>query len=203
MKKIAWVLGWAIPETWFAPFAHAVFPQAEHGFFAASPTWLDDVKAAGPWDVVAAHSLGTLLLLEQAPEVAQLASCIVLLAPVWAFPKEEGLGGKVTRTQVRYLSRWLKTDRAVALADFYTRAGLIGCEAGAVNVPLETLHWGLDKLAHARVEPSLPAGWQAYVGADDTLLDAGELKNAVPAATSVPTATHHPESLIRAWATSL
>lgn len=198
--RIAWVLGWAVPATWFAPFARAAFPRAEHGFFAASPTWWAEVQAAGPWDVLVGHSLGTLLLLEEAPAVARLAPCVVLLAPVLALPKEEALGGKVTRTQVRYLARWLKTDREAALKDFYARADLTGCEAGAICAPVETLNWGLDQLARGRVEPPLPSGWRAYVGADDALLEAAELRRQDPTVVTVPGATHHPEALIRAWA---
>lgn len=199
--RIAWVLGWAVPEMWFEPFVRAAFPQAEHGLFASRPTWLDEVKAAGPWDAVAGHSLGTLLMLEEAQAVAGLAPRVALLAPVLAFPKEEGLGGKVMRTQVRYLSRWLRTDRPAALADFYARAGLTGCETGSVTTPVETLHWGLDKLAHGRVEPPLPAGWQAYVGTEDALLDFRELRRNESKIMKVDGATHHPEALIHAWET--
>jgi hypothetical protein len=196
--RIAWVLGWAVPEAWFAPFAREAFPEMEHGFFASSPTWLDEVKSAGAWDVIVGHSLGTLLLLEEAAAVRLLAPRVVLLAPVFAFPQEEALGGKVARTQVRYLSRWLKTNRSAALADFYARAGLTACEGEAVAQSVATLQWGLDKLADGRVAPPLPEGWQAYVGANDALLDAGELRRGDPTITCVNGATHHPEGLIRA-----
>lgn len=198
--RIAWVLGWAVPETWFAPFARAAFPQAEHGFFPASPMWLAQVCASGPWDVIAGHSLGTLLLLQEASEVSRLAPSVVLFAPVLAFPSEQGLGGKVARAQVLYLARWLKTDRAAALADFYARAGLSGCDAETVAEPLGLLQWGLERLAKDRVEPPLPAGWRAYAGSADALLDFGELVRAHPEFAHVEGATHHPEALIQAWA---
>jgi len=199
--RIAWLLGWAVPEAWFAPLARAALPQAEHAFFASSPTWLAEVSAAGPWDVIAGHSLGTLLLLQEVTAVNRLARQVVLFSPVLAFAKEEQLGGKVARAQVKFLARWLKMDRTAALADFYIRAGLGGCEAGdAVDSKLQG---GLGRLIGDGVTPPLPAGWQAYVGGNDELLDAEELVRHESAIIRVPGATHHPEALIRKWSESL
>lgn len=199
--RIAWVLGWAVPEAWFAPIAQAALPQAEHVFFASSPTWLAEVSAAGPWDAIAGHSLGTLLLLQEAAAVNRLATRVALLSPVFAFAKEEQLGGKVARAQVKFLARWLKTDRKAALTDFYARAGLTGCGVGDSSA--EVLQWGLGRLTSDRVNLPLPAGWRAYVGANDELLDAEELVRHVSGVIRVPGATHHPEALIRKWSESL
>lgn len=199
--RIAWVLGWAVPEAWFAPIARASLPQAEHGFFAASPNWLASVAASGPWDVIAGHSLGTLLLLQEAPAVSRLAVRVALLSPVLAFTKDEHLGGKVARAQVKFLARWLKTDRAAALADFYARAGLAGCTVS--DAPAGQLQWGLERLIEDRVNPPLPSGWCAYVGADDELLDAEELVRHESTIIRVSGAAHHPEALIRKWSESL
>lgn len=198
--RIAWVLGWAVPETWFAPLARAAFPEAEHGFFAASPMWLAHVSESGPWDAIAGHSLGALLVLQEASAVSRLTPRVAVLAPVFAFPAETGLGGRIALIQVRYLTRWLKTDPWAALADFYARAGMIGCEAGSLNPPAGLLQWGLDRLVQDRVEPPLPAGWRGYVGENDALLDARELVRRDPKLTCVVGATHHPEALMRAWA---
>ena len=197
--RIAWVLGWAVPETWFAALARAAFPQAEHGFFAASPMWLGKISATGPWDAITGHSLGALLMLKERAAVSRLAPRVTLLAPVLAFPAEAGLGGRIALTQVRYLTRWLKNDPTAALADFYARAGMAGCEAGELNAPAELLQWGLERLMQDRVEPPLPKGWRGYVGENDPLLDAGELARRDSTLTCVAGATHHPEALIRAW----
>jgi len=197
--RIAWVLGWAVPEAWFAPLARAVFPDAEHGFFAASPMWLAQVSATGPWDAIAGHSLGALLMVQEAAVVSRLAPRVALLSPVWAFPAEAGLGGRISLTQVRYLSRWLKADPTAALADFYARAGMAGCEAVNLNAPAGMLQWGLERLIQDRVEPSLPTGWRGYVGDNDELLDSRELMKRDPALTCVAGATHHPGALSRAW----
>ena len=199
--RIAWVLGWAVPEAWFAPIVQAALPRSEHVFFAASPTWLAEVSAAGPWDAIAGHSLGTLLLLQEAAAVNRLTPRVALLSPVLAFAPEEQLGGRIPRTQIKFLSRWLKGDCAAALTDFYARAGLIGCEAGEASP--ELLQWGLERLARDRVNPPLPAGWRAYVGTNDELLDVEALVGHDSTVIRVSGATHHPEALIRAWSESL
>lgn len=198
--KMAWVLGWAVPEAWFAPFVHAAFPAAEHRFIAAEPNWLAQLSAGGPWDVVAGYSLGTLLLLKEAETVARLSPRVGLLAPVLAFAQEDGLGGKVPRTQVRYLARWVRREPAMALADFYARAGLLGCDAAGLTVAPEVLQWGLEKLAQDRFAAAWPQGWTGCVGTADTLLDAGALTRLQPAIVGVEGATHHPEALLHAWA---
>lgn len=198
--RFAWLLGWAVPESWFVTQVLAVFPRAKHSFFAASPDWLVQMSASGPWDAIAGHSLGTQLLLREAAAVSRLTSRVALLAPVLAFSKEAGLGGKVNGTQIRYLSRWLKSDRSAALEDFYARAGLLECEADNMTTPAEILLWGLERLANDRVKPGLPADWRAYIGECDSLLNASELVRLEPSIVCVGGATHHPGSLMRAWA---
>ncbi len=198
--RIAWILGWAVSAGWFAPLAQAAFPDAEHHFFAAEPKWLEQLRAGGRWDAVAGYSLGSLLLLQEAEAVMKLTPRVVLLSPVLAFAQEEGLGGKVPRTQVRYLARWVRRDPVAALADFYARAGLSGCETADPNVSAEELQWGLDKLALDRFDAPWPQGWTGYVGADDALLDAGVLVRIQPALNAVDGAGHHPDVLLHAWA---
>ena len=199
--RIAWVLGWAVPEAWFAPLARAAIPEAEHGFFASSPMWLAQVSASGPWDAIAGYSLGALLMMKEALAVGRLTPRVAVLAPVFAFPSEAGLGGRVSLTQLRYLIRWLKADSAAALADFYARAGMTGCKVGSLNPPAGLLQWGLERLIQDRVEPPLPAGWRGYVGENDALLDARELVRRDPKLICVEGATHHPEALMHAWRT--
>lgn len=198
--RIAWILGWAVSAGWFAPLAQAAFPDAEHHFFAAEPNWLEQLREGVQWNVVAGYSLGSLLLLQEAEAVGKLTPRVVLLAPVLAFAQEEALGGKVPRTQVRYLARWLKRDPSAALADFYARAGLVGCETAVPNVANEYLQWGLEKLAQERFDATWPQGWTGYVGTEDALLDATELVGMQPAINTVDGASHHPLSLLHAWA---
>lgn len=199
--KIAWVLGWAVPESWFAAQAQAAFPNDEHRFFSAEPNWLDQLLAGGPWDAIAGYSLGTLLILEEAEVLGRLAPRVTLLAPVLAFAQEEQRGGKVPRAQVRYLARWVRREPTAALADFYARAGLSGCDAAGLSVSAETLQWGLEKLAQERVgELVWPRGWAGYIGSADALLDASVMKRLQPAINVIEGASHHPLELLHAWA---
>lgn len=199
--RVAWILGWAVPETWFAPLARAELPQAEHHFFAASPNWLAQVCAEGAWDVIAGHSLGTLLLLKEASAVSRLAPHVVLFSPVFGFPKEQWLGGRVPLIQVKLFARRLKTNRAALLGDFYAQAGLTACVPD--EAPAGMLQWGLERLAEDRVEPVLPAGWCAYAGSEDTLLDAAELQRLEPRVRIIGGATHHPVVLMQSWRETL
>ena len=196
--RIGWVLGWAVPAGWFAAEAARAWPGAEHVCVPAAPDWFARLEAAGARDRVGGYSLGALLLLGERVRVAERWPRAGLLAPIWAFPREAGRGGRVARAQVRALARWVRRDPVAARADFYLRAGL-GTVAGEVEPP-ETLAWGLEQL-ETRMEPAgLPAGWFAAVGAEDALLDAAELARAEPALWVVPGVGHGPGALVRAWA---
>jgi hypothetical protein len=205
--RIGWVLGWAVPETWFAPLADAALPNAAHAYFPAAPDTLERISATGAFDWLVGYSLGAQLLLSAAvcaPETLRspviTGPRVALLAPIFAFPSEENLGGRVARAQVRYLARWLRRDRAAALADFYTRAGLDVPPAPSADLPSDTLAWGLAKLESTVLPPALPTGWRTWCGSDDPLLDATCLRTLVPEISVVPEATHHPAALLRAFA---
>lgn len=196
---MAWVLGWAVPEAWFAPLAREVFPRAQHTFFPAAPDATTRLIAAGPFAWTAGYSLGAQLLLAAAARGAAFGR-VALLAPIFAFPLEEKLGGRIARTQVRHLARWVRRDAPAALADFYQRAALDVPAEFAPCDESENLTWGLERLAHDRVEPPLPVGWRAWCGRDDPLLDADQLAALVLQTRIVPQATHHPRELLRAMA---
>ena len=197
--KMAWVMGWAVPEPWFAPMAREAFPRAEHLFFRPNEAAIQQMEAAGPFDRVVGYSLGAHLLLASAARVAAVGR-MALLAPIFAFPSEEDLGGRASRTQVRHLARWLRLTPHAALRDFYRRSGLDippSLEPGSTTAELQ---WGLDQLANVHVAPPLPAGWWACCGADDALLDAARLRAVDPRIAVVAHATHHPAALIQAFA---
>jgi thioesterase domain-containing protein len=196
--KIGWLMGWAVPEAWFAALARSAFPAAEHVFVAAAPDALARLEKAGPFDWVAGYSLGSLLLLRTAARAGRIGR-VALLAPIFAFPRETELGGRVAVAQVRSLARWLRRDPRAALADFYARAGLDVPPEGAL-VMVEDLLWGLERLESDRAEPPLPAGWTAWCGANDALLDAARLQALAPSVRIIPGATHHPAALLRAFA---
>jgi hypothetical protein len=194
--RIAWMLGWAAPEAWFAPIAREFLPAAEHLFIPATPEAIGQLAAAGACDWIVGYSLGSLLLLEEADRF--VGRQVALLAPIFAFPSEENLGGRISRTQVRQLARWLRREPLAALADFYERAVLHVLPGQHPGTP-ENLLWGLERLEKDRVEPRLPPNWGAWCGGQDALLDAERLHEFEPAVTIVPGGTHHPRDLIRAW----
>ncbi len=196
---MAWVLGWATPEVWFAPLARLAFPDAQHVFVAATPEALTRLEATAPFDWVAGYSLGSHLLLAAATR-AELLGRVVLLAPIFAFPREKNAGGRVAQTQVRQLARWLRRDPQAALADFYRRAGLDVLADQSSEVSLAELSWGLERLEHDAVEATLPAGWRAWCGEDDALLDSARLRAVAPGVVVVPGGSHHPAALLRAFA---
>jgi len=194
--KIGWVLGWGVPEGWFERLARTAFPFAVHTFAAAAPGGLDGLARAGPFDWVAGYSLGTLVLLGEAERVARLGR-VALLAPIFGFPSEANKGGRISRTQVRQLSRQVRRDPLAALADFYRRAGLDVSGEDASAVSAADLLWGLERLEGDGVSPPLPKGWLAWCGGDDPLLDAGRLQAIEPRVTIVVGGTHHPLALLR------
>jgi hypothetical protein len=199
VSKIGWVLGWAVPEAWFAPLARGAFPTAAHTFVPAASDALAWLEAAGPFDWVVGYSLGAQRLLGEASRAEKMGR-VALLAPSFAFSSEAGLGGKVAVAQVRFLVRWLRRDPTAALADFYARAGLNVPPELVAGLSLEILQWGLDQLETVALPPALPAGWRAWCGADDALLDAARLHALAPEITVVPGATHHPGGLLQAFA---
>jgi hypothetical protein len=197
--KIGWLLGWAVPEAWFEPLAHAAFPNAIHAFFPATPDALRRLEEAGPFDWIAGYSLGTLLLLGHAAEAGHWGK-VALLAPIFAFPREADLGGRVFRGQLRHLARQLARDLHGPLANFYLAAGLDVPDEAASSLTSKNLLWGLERLENDAVKPPLPAGWRAWCGADDALLDAAQLHAIDPSVTIVDDATHHPRALLSAFA---
>jgi len=197
--KMGWIMGWAVPEAWFATQVRMGFAQDEHVFVEPTDLALDELERRGPFDRVVGYSLGAHLLLAEAARVNALGAKVTLLAPFPAFSSEEGMGGRVARTQVKYLARWVRRDREAALADFYTRAGLEVTPEMASGISSETLAQGLVRLEQGRVEPSATDGWGIFAGDQDGLLDAVVLWRHLPSLIVVSGGTHHPAALLRAW----
>lgn len=200
--NLTWILGWASPESWFAPLARAAFPEARHQFFPPTPAGLGKMLNSEPSDLLVGYSLGTLLLLGAAGQLGADRK-VALLAPIFAFPREEELGGRVARSQVRQLARWLRVFPKAALKDFYQRVGIDIPVGSTLPFALDDLLWGLEQLEANRCTPHLPAGWQGWCGDADVLLDAARLHELDPAITIVPGATHHPAELMAALAKTL
>src|SRR5215212_9520043 len=100
--KIAWILGWAIPASWFRRFAEEALPAAEHEFVAATPGWESALGQFGNVEWIIGYSLGAHLLIgavgrpladasqrDRRPRADALRSPgIALLAPFLSFPAE-------------------------------------------------------------------------------------------------------------------
>ncbi len=197
--RIGWLLGWAVPSAWFEPLAREAFPDAEHLFRVPRLGALADLEAQGPFDWVAGYSLGTLILLGD-PARDLRTERVALLAPIFGFPLEAGLGGAVSRSRLRQLGSWLSREPVAALDDFYRRVGLDIPAAVPTPAAGEALAWGLQRLERDVVSPPLPRGWRAWCGAADPLLDAARLHALDPGVAIVDGATHHPAALLRAFA---
>ncbi|MFH1499295.1 MAG: alpha/beta fold hydrolase [Verrucomicrobiota bacterium] len=193
--KMGWINGWAVGEAWFHERVRQIWPEAEHVVVAAGADALARLEAEGGFAVVGGYSLGAHLMLAEPARVSALAGQVVLLAPVFAFAREDDLGGRSGRTQVRHLRRWLRVDPVAALRDFYLRAGL---DISVDDQPAtDGLDWGLEVLERLRAEPPAPAEWRLYCGDVDDLLDAARLRVLSPGLVVVPGAGHHPGELLR------
>lgn len=199
MKRMAWVLGWAVPECYFSELVHAQFPGIEHVIFEAQENVCDRLEKFGPFDWIAGYSLGSLLLLKNV-ERAQRLGRVALLAPIFAFTQEKNKGGQVPLAQLRQLRRWLKNDPRAALADFYQRAGLALSAEHPSTTDLTKLLWGLERLELDEVSPTLPPSWCAWCGEADPLLNAVRLHGMAPGIIVVPGAGHGPPALLRVLA---
>ena len=144
---------------------------------------------AESWDAVAGYSLGAWLLAGALQGQGGHPFC-VLLCPFRAFPAEAACGGRVSRTQVRYLSRWLQRDACCALADFYQRAGLSLPLPLGLPYAMEDLQEGLACLCE--LEPvALPPTARIFAGGADALVDYASPTLAHPALRFCANASHN------------
>lgn len=195
-----WISGWAVPPAWLAEQARACWPGDTHA--AVAPHDSTDALANASFDALGAYSLGTLCLLRHAHLIpANLP--VFLLAPIFAFPAEANLGGKIPRAQLRAQRRHLRRDAPAALLEFAQLSGL-----AALNIPtppdefspahLAALDTGLGWLDDWSAQPPPPAHWRGWVGEADALLGASRLRALWPAIRVVPGAGHAPAPLLQA-----
>lgn len=141
--RVSWISGWGVAPDSLHPLAQEVEPGATHAFY---PPSAGAIEAALTADWVIAWSLGAWQMLAAAARGAVCPGRVWLLAPFAAFCSDFNLGGRCSRTQVRWLRRWLQREPAAALSDFYARAGL-GMTPSQLPYALEELLTGLDRLA--------------------------------------------------------
>jgi hypothetical protein len=153
-------------------------------------TWVgwERLKDAG-CDAYGGYSLGAWLLLRAAQRGEIATADVWLCAPFVAFPEEAGLGGRVKRSQLGQVRRWLRTDPGGALADFSRRASLDLPLAAPADI--SALDEGLAWLSSTELasSPGTTRCWRAVIGDNDALLSAESVKD-WPGAMIVPGAGH-------------
>ena len=190
--KFLWMGGWAIPEWYVLEHAQRIFPDAQHFF---SPP-IKDVTIHNDFDQVFGYSLGAFLLLRW-PCRFPKKEPKTLISPFLAFPKENALGGKISRTQVKFTQRQLKGNPLEAINDFFLRAGL-DLSLDSLPYPLEDLLWGLEVLLSESVEPSEVSarGDFAILGEKDKLLEAASIAKFFPSHSILKDAGHGLDQLL-------
>lgn len=193
--KWGWIAGWGVDPAALGNLVQSEFPETDHEVVLPGPVVTDWVESL---DRVIGWSWGAFRLLQWCRE--QKANLqpgkVYLLAPFAGFCSEDGLGGRCSRTQVKFLRRWLKRSPAEALSDFYSRSGL-DFEIPTSQSP-HLAFWEdqlaqmgqATLLANPKGGYGLPDQIRGWIGQDDTLLDA-EVVGRLLGIEVVPGATHH------------
>jgi len=173
--KIGWIGGWGISLEEMRPLALSHAPDAEHLIY---PPVMGAAEKLVGCDKIIGWSLGAHLILEAAARGVKLPARALLIAPFTSFCAEHGKCGKASETQVRWLTRMIKTDLSGALIDFRKRAGVPPSNISESPYELENLLKGLEILSQPAgislisfCRQGLPNGWEAYVGSEDLLLN--------------------------------
>ena len=69
-------------------------------------------------DIIVGYSLGSLLLMERFADLPKISKK-QFYAPIFDFKKEANKGGKVARTQLKFLLRWLNGE--LSEKEFYRK----------------------------------------------------------------------------------
>jgi hypothetical protein len=199
-RRMAWILGWAIPAEWFKTKVLHHFPDDRHTLINASEDFFLYLKKDAPYDHIIGYSLGSLIVLLNQDRIQPLTTQVTLLSPILAFTREKNLGGLISLTQLQYAKRSLKSDPRKACLDFYAHAGLDIPEALISSLNVDNLNWGLEQLEYKAYSSPIPKMWNVYAGQLDLLTSADFIKREIPQATIIEQATHEPTLLIKAIA---
>jgi len=199
MPEIRWIAGWGVDPQSLRPLAKLYFPRARSSFYSPRPSVAGEVADS---DCVIAWSLGAWRVLNAAAEGLEFRGRVFLLAPFVAFCSEDGLGGRCSRSQVRWLRRWIQRDPQSALGDFYSRANLDDLPR-QLPYPMPELVEGLETLerdASPRlrrfVQNGLPEGWTCAIGSQDSLLEAEVIMRILNGCVRVDGGTHSAATLL-------
>ncbi|MDA0578252.1 MAG: methyltransferase domain-containing protein [Verrucomicrobia bacterium] len=200
--KWLWISGWAVPPAWLARQAQLAWPADEH--VAVTPSDAQQALSTMAFDALGGYSLGALWLLQHAQQVPA-ETPVVLLAPIFSFTAEAGLGGRIPRKQLRAQRRRLRQDGPDAIVDFLTRIGVAPdhfptLAADLTPARLSELDTELRWLEEWQSTPPPPPAWSGCVGDEDPLLDNAVLLAHWPTLRVVAGAGHAPEKLLQALA---
>ena len=194
--NMVWLNGWGLSSRYVERIARELYPDSLHSVISPVSTWVEDLSGQGSGQVLVGYSLGAFLLLSR-PEIGARFRRVALLAPFHDFRAEAGRGGRVRKAKLAYLLRWLSRNRMEGLRDFWSRAELENPE-NPNELRTSDLEWGIQRLLKSSAHESAGNGIQAYVGDQDTLLDAEELKHRFKKFTVVSGAGHDLKPLARA-----
>jgi hypothetical protein len=191
--------GWGISSSWFAGEVEKAFPVARVRVIAP-PAGGEQLLAGGDQaDLYLGYSLGSLWLLEHRHHIPARAAK-ALLAPILAFPREKGLGGKISATELRVLIRSLSRggDARDILSRFHVNAGLGQNPALLPEAPdIPQLIRGLEYLRDTLIPGDQTGGFIALIGDADPLLDAQAMTDHVPRLEIVKESGHAPLPLLK------
>jgi len=198
MKIIA-ACGWGISSSWFAGEVEKAFPGAEVRVIAPPADGEHLLTGGDEADLYLGYSLGSLWLVEQRHHIPPQAAK-ALLAPILAFPREKGLGGKIAATELRVLIRSLSRggDAREILSRFHASAGL-GQDAALLPPAPDIPHLirGLEYLKDTTVSGGQAGGFLALLGEADPLLDSQAMKDHIPGLEIVEKTGHAPLPLLK------
>ncbi|MEM9157939.1 MAG: hypothetical protein AAGB46_02730 [Verrucomicrobiota bacterium] len=197
MRRALVCKGWGGPDASVA----ALFPEGAVDVVSPGKGWHDVVEASKA-SVLIGYSTGAFLLLQN-EDLWERFEEVVLFAPFEDFKAEAGKGGRVKEAQMKYLLRWLQKDPLAALGDFYARAGLDRKTPTELPYALEDLVWGIERLLSDSVKGDALGRARAFVGAEDALLDATEIRRMYPNVEVIEGATHELRGLLEGSGWSL
>jgi hypothetical protein len=203
------ISGWALPPEWFHSQIKSVFPDTKINVLypcdPCDPREAERLIHSTETDLYLGYSLGSLWLMTY-HQMLPKDSVKAVLAPVLAFTRERGRGGKTPETKLKYLIRQLKKNPSdpSPLLEFYSEAGIQMSDAWLKKIPeIVVLLKGLEFLQSATVPEVDDLDVIALVGENDVFLDAGELKRFLPELEIIHDAGHAPGSLLKRLATIL
>jgi len=195
---MGWILGWAIPKSWFEAKVLHFFPSAKHTFIEPSESIVNIIHIHAPYDLLIGYSLGSLLLLTEKEQISQLSKLFILLAPILGFTLEEDLGGITPIAKLQFTKRSFNRNRDKTCHDFYNLTQLDVTDSQLASLDKKELTWGLEQLEIRAYKSQVPLNWRAYVGKNDPLVNVAQLLKCIPHLQVIAHATHEPTLLLSA-----